>query len=374
MKLMVVQKQLGLAVKAINKCLNRRPHLPVLSGIHLIARDGQLVLMTTDLTAGLRIKIEAEITEDGEVTVSGKNFVEAVGFFDGEKTEMDFVAGSEDKEMMMKNGRDKVKIPVMNDDFPAFAMTEGLNGVKKEVSFWKELVARVAFAASNDQSRPALTGILLKKDSEGTHIVCTDGFRLAIWQTKEQVSDNEELNIIVSAKAITDVVAIAEILEEKAVSLIHDEVGEQIWLEGERMTYFSKLINATYPPFEKIVPLDFSTEVSLNREEWLKNLSKASVFTKVDSNTVKMNIGDEVVEFSAVSLGDGSFQGQQEIAKKSGENLEISFNIKYLQDFLNTQECETIWLGCNGPLSPVMIKDPAQTEMIYIAMPFKPKN
>ena len=80
MKLMVVQKQLGLAVKAINKCLNRRPHLPVLSGIHLIARDGQLVLMTTDLTAGLRIKIEAEITEDGEVTVSGKNFVEAVGF------------------------------------------------------------------------------------------------------------------------------------------------------------------------------------------------------------------------------------------------------------------------------------------------------
>ena len=143
---------------------------------------------------------------------------------------------------------------------------------------------------------------------------------------------------------------------------------------GESFVYGTKVINSNYPPFEKIVPLEFTTEVVLEREELIRNLGKASVFTKADSNTVKITIGKDLVVYDAVSMGEGSFHGEQEVVKESGEGLEISFNIKYLLEFLATQESTTIWIGCNGPTSPAMIRDPKNTQLEYVVMPFKPKG
>ncbi|MBQ6438258.1 hypothetical protein IJJ12_02650, partial [bacterium] len=121
-------------------------------------------------------------------------------------------------------------------------------------------------------------------------------------------------------------------------------------------------------------PLEFATKVTLDREECLKNLSKASVFSRSDSNTVKMSVSGDKVTYTAQSLGDGSFAGEQMLIDFSGEPLDISFNIKYLQDFMNTQVGETITFGFNGPASPAMVQDPGNVAQQYIAMPFKPKN
>ena len=249
------------------------------------------------------------------------------------------------------------------------------NAVSQPLHFWETLVKKVAFAAGADQSRPALTGILLQNTRQKTQVVCTDGFRLAIWEPTERFTqDDSPLSAIVVAKAVSDLVTIADILDEESVSFICDAVNEQVVFAGTRFLFFSKLINAVYPPFEKIVPLEFASEITLDRELLIKNLAKASVFTKADSNTVKLTIGEENLDFTANSLGEGSFTGCQELMKKTGESVEISFNIKYLLDFLNTCQGETVWAGFNGPLSPAAIKDPNDQSLQYIAMPFKPKT
>lgn len=371
MKFVVSQKQLMMSIKAVNKCLSRRPHLPILGGIHLVAKEKQLELTSTDMTVGLRVKIAAEVEVDGETTLNGKNLVDAVSFFDGKETTFE----SDDKQMLVKNGRDRVKIPVMVDEFPDFDESRQEEEiVKKEVAFWEGVDKNVAFAASSDQSRPALTGVLFRQQVEKTQIVCTDGFRLTIWETGEKVSNLDSLEVIVNAKAIGDTVAIADILEEKKIGFYYNAAAEQVLFIGENFVFFSKLINAAYPPFEKIVPLEFSTEATLVREELMRNLTKASVFTRADSNTVKLHLNDAGAEFNAASLGDGSFNGSQEMVKFSGEELDIAFNIKYLQDFLSTCHGETVTLGCNGSIAPAMLKDPGVPEMTYVVMPFKPKN
>ena len=371
MKFTVKQTELAKAVKAINRCLSRRPHLPVLGGINLVAKEGKVSLTTTDTSVGLRVSVAAEIEQEGQTVIVGKNFVETVGFLEGAKTEVT----TGEKEAIVCSGRDKVKLPILTDEFPGFDDSFDADGlVKKNLDFWAKIVSDVAFVASTDQSRPALTGILLKTTGEKTQIVCTDGFRLAIWETEEKINDDDNLEVIASAKALADLVAVAGVLGETKVGIYHNVAAEQLVFVGEQFVFFSKLINASYPPFEKIVPLDFAVQAQLERSEMLKNLAKASVFTKVDSNTVKLHLSAEQLEYNAVSLGDGSFQSSQELVKKDGDEIEIAFNIKYLQDFLNTCEGATVWLGCNTPTTPAMLRDPGAAERKYVVMPFKPKN
>ena len=371
MKFKVKQTELAKAVKAINRCLPRRPHLPVLGGINIVAKDGIVSLTTTDMSVGLRVNVEAQVEQEGQAVIVGKNFVETVNFLESAETEVT----TGEKEVLVSSGRDRAKLPLLTDEFPGFDDSfDASSVVKKDIDFWSKIVSDIAFTASNDQSRPALTGILLKAAGEKTQIVCTDGFRLAIWDTKEKINNDESLEVIASAKALTDLVAVAGVLGETKVGFYHNAAAEQLVFIGEQFVFFSKLINANYPPFEKIVPLEFAVEAQVERSEMLKNLTKASVFTKVDSNTVKLHLGAEQLDYNAASLGDGSFQSSQELVKKQGDELEISFNIKYLQDFLNTGEGETVWLGCNTPTTPAMLRDPGAPERKYVVMPFKPKN
>ncbi len=371
MKCSVNQDLLLASVKAVNKCLSRRPHLPILGGIHLKADDGKLELTTTDMTAGLRVKIPAEITQAGETTVSGKNFVEAVTFFDKEGTDLELM----DKQVLVKNGRDLVKIPILTEDFPLFDdKTDDAETVSKEVSFWEFISKNVSYAASRDQSRPALTGVLIKANAEKMNVVGTDGYRVAIWETKETLAGGKELEIIVNAKAISDVVTIAGILDEEKVGFYHHTDGEQVIFTGENFSFFSKLINAKFPPFEKIVPLEFTTQATIDRETFTKNLAKAGVFTRTDSNSVKMHLEEAQISYTATSLGDGSFQGSQEVLKFTGAPLDIAFKINFLQEYLSTCSGETVELNCNGELSPMVIKDPDNSEMLCVIMPFRPKK
>ena len=371
MKFSVSQDQLATSVKAINRCLNRRPHLPILGGIHLLARDGKLTLTTTDTIIGLQVSIPAEVAEPGSVTVAGKNFVETVNFFDDKQTECTL----EEAQMLLHNGRDKVKIPVLSDEFPGFdAAVVQSKLEKKPLDFWQRVVHDITFACNTDPSRVALTGVLFRATPDKSIVVGTDGFRLVVWETEERLTQDENFEVIINAKAISDMTTIAELLDEKNVSFFRNSVSEQIIFIGERFTFFSKMINAEFPPFGKIVPLEFATEVTLDREEMLHNLSKASVFAKTESNTVEMHFGPEQAEYIARSLGDGSFHGSQPVVKMTGEPLVIDCNIGYLTAFLNTRDGETVWLGCGGRLTPIMIRDPSVEGLYYVAMPFNSKK
>jgi len=351
--------------------LSRRPHLPILGGIHLKAVDGQLELTATDMTMGLRVKVPAQIELEGETTVSGRIFVDTVGFFGGKQTTLELI----EKEILAKNGRDRVKIPTMTEEFPLFddGQDEAAS-VSVDVKFWDFVNSKVAYATSKDQSRPALTGVLLKSSSDKLNVVGTDGFRVVVWENKKELVNQENLSVILNAKAIGDVVAIAGILDEEKVSFYHNEASEQVVFAGERFSFFSKLINATYPPYETIIPLEFTTRATLDRQELIKNLAKASVFSKTSSNTVKIHIGETETSFAATGLNEGSFEGAQETVKFSGAELDVAFKIEFLLDFLGSLEGETVEFDCNTSVSPVKIHNPEVADLFCVMMPFKPKN
>ncbi len=371
MQIVVKQKQFFQALKAVSKTINRKPHLPVLAGVQLKFSQQTLELTTTDLTAGIKVTLEANVRNTGKVVVVGKTILSAVSFFEEELTEM-VVA---EKKLQLQNGRDKVNIPLLSDDYPDFFVPqENIKFYLTKLSFWQKLAKNVAFAASSDQVRPVLTAVLLRLRKEKSQLVCTDGFRLMSWELPQALNFAFENDLLLSTKALLDVVALAGEQGETELEFACDSEGEQFFFRGREFCYFSKLISGNYPPFEKIIPLEFAHQATLDGELFLKNLTKAGVFSKTESNTVNLSFSSDKVLFSSQNSSDGSFLGEQELISFTGEPIDISFNIRYLQDFINSMAGEVLWFGCNDAVMPAAFRDLADNSLQYIVMPFKPKN
>ncbi len=369
MKITVSQKTFSQAIKAVGKTLNRKPHAPILSGILLQAQDNILQLTTTDLVAGVKVSLPAQIATSGSLVVSGKSLSEALACFDQDETILELG----EKGLMLKNGRDRIIVPILTEDYPDFSLAI-VQSQELSLDFWEKIVKKVAFASSSDQSRPALTGILIKPSDQQTEFVCTDGFRLSVLCNQSSFSPDVQNSLIVSAKALIDSVALAQIFDLDQLSFSYDFEHEQIIFFGPNFSYFSKIINSNFPPFEKIIPLDFDTEITLDRQDLVKNLNKAAIFARTSNNIVKFSLEDKIVHFSSSSLDSGSFSGEQEADSKKGPDLEISFNIRYLLDFLSTFNSSQVWFGFNQSSTPVMLKDLEDSSLQYIVMPFKPKG
>ncbi len=369
MKFSVNQKDLNLTIKALTKTLNRKPHLPILAGIFLKTKDSFLELTSTDLISGTKIKIPAQISEAGETVVNGKVFLETVAFFDQETTEFEL----HEKDILLVNGRDKVSIPVFNQEYPDFSLIEK-KAQPINLDFWITIMKKVGFAASSDQTRPALTGVLLRGEGEFLQSVCTDGFRLAILDQQLKTNFFHQQSFLLSAKSISDLVALMQIFNQEEISFSFDEIGGQIFFFNQQITYFTKLINSNYPPFEKIIPLEFTTQIEIDRQDLIKNLNKASIFARTTNNVVKLEIKKDKLLFSANSLGEGSFESEQELISTQGENLKIAFNIRYFLDFLNLVTDDLVKIGFNSSDKPALIKTAQDTNWQYVVMPFKPKG
>ncbi len=165
-----------------------------------------------------------------------------------------------------------------------------------------------------------------------------------------------------------------QIFSQDSVEFVYDPEGEQVFFFTPTLTYFSKLISSNFPPFEKIIPLEFQTKIELDRAEFIKNLNKAAVFARFSNNIVKLEIQNENLKFTANSAAEGAFESKQEFLTHTGEKHQISFNIRYLLDFLTLQDSDSITLGLNGSDRPIMLTTPTDDTWQYVVMPFKPKN
>ena len=372
MKIIVQQKELAIAVKLLQRVLPRKNSNPVLTMIQLQLKAGLLLLRSTDLMTSLELVIPAQSTSDeGEWLLSGKIFSESVLMLDSGETSLEF----EEERLVMKNGTDRVVISLMKEgDFPKMAEMTA-EGEKMEVKVIQEIADKVVFATSTDISRPQLTGVDLRFNADKLNMVGTDGFRLSILEL-ENFSNNltagEE--ILVAARSISDLLAIAGAFDLKKVELKYDEEEKRLMFCGDEFTYQASLIGAAFPPYERIIPLEFQTEIELNREELLQILNKALVFARESSNVVRIDFSSGQ-QAKIVARGvSGEYEGEIDILRLIGQGSLIAFNLKYLTDYLNVIESETVWLGMNEVNKPVLMSEEKNSSLKYIVMPFKARD
>lgn len=367
MKVIIAQNHLNTSLSFLQKAIPSKPQLPILSSVFIKAHSGGLDISATDLYFGVKTSVELkEITTEGELVIPGKLFKETINTL----AQGDITLEQKDSKLSIQAKNVKTALQAQSsEEYPPFPVVEG-NSMSLTYEHILSIEKLVSFSSSTDVARPVLTALLFRLNSEGLQVVATDGFRLSILTFSDITSETAE-EFLMPASAFNEVSRIMNANDaQSAVFTISKEL-KQVLCSFSNVEIFIRLIEGSYPPFEKIIPTVFTTEVTFGVEELIEQLKRSLIFARDSSNIVTFSFDPEQTVLTATSPAFGTYEGTLEETKVTGEPSKISFNARYVLDFLQSVKKGTIWFGMNDSLKPSLFKHTEIPEFQYIVMPFK---
>jgi len=367
MKVSILQQDLAPALSAVSRSCGVRSQLPVLGNILISATNGMLKLSATNLEVGIIKSIKAEIDEEGEVTVPAKTLVEVIGNLSGEKIE--FVASADQIKITTPSFSSTLNgIPA--SEFPSIPLS-GQSSIIVDAKVLLKSLPQVIFSAAVDEGRPILTGILTEINDNKLQLVATDGYRLAhkvVTLGNNPTKDPVNFRALVPRRTFEEVVRIIGEDNALEVEISTSDDGNQLIFSFGQTQLSSRLIEGQYPAWEKIVPTELKATIVIDRSEILKAVKLASVFARSESNVVKIqNLSNKLI-LSSEAKELGSQKKELEV-KSEGEDVEIAFNTKFLQDALSAILTNQVELKLSGSLSAAILKPIGEDGIEYIIMP-----
>ena len=365
MDLEVLQENLSKALSITSRFVSSRAQLPVLANILLKADKTKLTLSATNLETSASISLGAKIKEDGELTIPAKNFFEVVSnltqgtiHLTSEKESLRITGSGFTGRISGMNASDFPKVPqiIKKDESIDLSKTKFLNALPQ-----------VSFAASSDEGRPILTGILFILSKKNLSLVATDGFRLSK-KTINLEKAGREIKIVIPKNILLEVSRVGE--ENENIFLGVKEKEKQIVFGLDNLILSSRVLEGEFPDFEKIIPKNSSIKVRVDKEEFLRAVKLSSVFARDSANIVKIKIMKDSIKLSAESSQVGNQETTLD-AKVEGEGVEISFNYKFLEDFLRAVVGEEVVMEFNNASSPGVFTDPKDPNFLHLIMPVK---
>lgn len=369
MKLTVLQENLANALAITSRFTSSRAQLPVLANILFSTGKTKLKLSATNLETSAAVNLGAQIKEDGEITVPAKVIAEIVANLPPGPLDLE----SDKEHLKIKTQNFSSKVLGMNSaDFPKVPQTidptESLSLPKEELLL---ALNQVLFAVSADESRPILTGVLFLFAKESLSLVATDGFRLS--QKKIGLKKAVTIKKMVLPKnPLIEITRLSEGAQDVKMALKEKE-NQVVFGIGETILS-SRVLEGEFPDYEKIIPKSSSIKVRLDKEELLRAVKLASVFARDSANIVKIKVKKDSIRLAAESSQAGNQEMEVE-AKTDGdlpaEGFEISFNYKFLEEFLRAIEGEEVRMEFADSSSPGVFTDPKDPDFLHLIMPVK---
>ncbi len=369
MKTKISIKKLQEKLPFINRAVSPKSQLPVLLNILLEAKKNNLRIASTDLEIGIEVDIDAATEEEGSVTIPARTFIDLIGSLSEEEIVLE-----EDREtLIIKTKKTKsVLQTIKSEEFPKLYKNKGNKIATLDAVLIKKDFSSIIFASSMDTTRPALSGVLIKKEEEGFLLVATDGYRLSLKHHKIKGSNEEETeNIIVPSRVFRELLVLKEDSEE--INVYTSKESSQIIFEQGKTILIGRLIEAIYPDYKKIIPTDFSSKIEFDREEMQRAVKICSIFARDSANIIKMSLSKDKIIISSHTPQTGENSVEVD-AKLSGEENEIAFNARYLQDILGGVEEEDMIFEMTGPLNPGVFKIKDDNSYLHLIMPVRVQN
>lgn len=369
MKLHVLQENLKNSLNHLQKVVPSKPQLNILSSILIQVETGRIILSATDLYLGVKTEVLAETDGQGQFVVNGELFKNVINSLDKGKLDLE----KKDNLLIIKQGKAVSKLNCQSsEEFPEFpAVTGDVLSIK--TSDLEEIQEKVAFCASLDQSRPVLTAILLGFSKKQIEVVATDGFRLSrlVLVGSEMISEKV---VLLSSKAFSELVRLVKQSDSDSINIIVSEELKQALVEFSGVKMYIRLIDGDYPPYERIIPPSFGLKVEFDSGDFLTEIKRAAIFSRNESNIVKISIEGNFMKVSAKSTAFGDYSGEININNPDQGQGEIAFNVNYLIDFISAIKTEVLEFQMNESLKPAMFRKPGDLSYFYIAMPFRVNN
>jgi DNA polymerase-3 subunit beta len=254
---------------------------------------------------------------------------------------------------------------VSAEEFPVMpAITEGKSWTVPAPVLKKSL-QQVVGAASADEARPVLTGVYLHVNDGKLYMAATDSYRLA---EKEILPIKEEINLLVPASAMQDLLRIVSDIEE-GVRVTSDE--QQVLFQVGDIELVARLIEGKYPDYRKLIPASFTTTAVLKRADLLNAAKISSLFARESAGSITLNVDEATQELSIRSVASQLGENIAKAGAKVTGGGAITINSRYLVDALHALSGEEVSFGFNGKLEPSVLKDPSSGDYTHLIMPLK---
>lgn len=375
MKVTVLQENLARGLGIVSRAVSPRSTLPVLSNILIATDEGRLRLSATNLEMGITCWIAARIEEEGSVTIPARTFADLVNTLPGEQVALNLNVQTQTLNVRSGTSTNDIK-GIDAQEFPPFPAPEMEEALQLNVADFKEMVQQVAFAASVDEARPVLMGVLVNVQGDQIVMAAADGFRLSVRTATLSAPAQQPVNVLIPARALSELARIASTGDgENAISMFVPQGRGQVIFRVKDVELVSQLIDGAFPDYQQIIPRSYKSRTLISTASLLKACKQAEIFAREGSNVARLDIkaaqgemAPSEVEISATSEETGKNETIVE-ATVDGSGLLIAFNVKYLREVLEIIKTPNVALETSAPNAPGVIRPVGDDSFLHIIMP-----
>lgn len=364
MRLQVTQENLNRALGTVARVANSRNQLPILANVLIKTDANRLSISATNLDIAITQFIGAKVSDEGSITVPARlmqDFISSLpagGVIDLKLDETKLNIKT-DKYQSVVNG-------VVADDFPVMPAIDGGDSFELPSAQLRRALQQVVFAASADESRPVLTGVLLRGEGDSLHLAATDSYRLAEKTLKVKLA--KPVNLLVPATAMHDLLRILGDTDD-AVTITYDD--QQILFQVADVELVARLLEGNYPDYQKLIPESFSVSSVVARGELLNIAKVSSLFARESAGSITIEVDDEAGQLSihsiASQLGENTASANGNITGHGS----ITLNSRYLLDALGVISDDEVTFAFNGKLEPTVVRPSGESDYTHVVMPLK---
>ncbi len=372
MKVSCLQENLARGLGTVARAVAPRSTLPVLSNILVASDKGRLRLSATNLEMGISYWIGAKIEEEGATTVPARTFVDLVNTLPNDTVLMELTVRNQTLNVRCGAFNNDIKC-IDAHDFPPLPPSELDDGLDLNIEDLRSMINQVTLAASTDDARPVLTGVLFEVEGNEMTFAAADGFRLSVRTATLSSAAPDPIHAIIPARALNELARIVGTSEETVTMTMPPNRGQVIF-RAKDVEVVSQLIEGTFPDYRGIIPANHLTRTVLPTSAFLKACKAADIFAREAAHSARLRItpGSDLepgtVEVSATSAETGSNETTVD-ATIDGDPVEIAFNVRFLVDVLSVIDTPNVALETTGPSAPGVLRPVGRDDFLHVIMP-----
>lgn len=374
MKLVCRQEDLHRALAVVSRAVATRTALPVLSNVLLDAEGDLLKIAATNMEIGIATGIPADISTPGKITVDARLLADFVNALPAGNVAL--TADLSRFSILVESGRDTATINGLDpEDFPVIAsLSPDTPALSLDPQVIREMISQVEFTAASEESRPVLAGVLIRFTGDRLVLAAADGFRLSVREDRMLTPFDENLDVIIPARAVRELARILGEAKEPFQIQITPSHSQFLARVGDT-EFVSRMVDGAFPDYQRIIPRDFSTVVTVDRDTLLNAVKRSSFFARDSNDVLKMTVNSDetsdepgTIEVSATAAERGSNQSVID-AGISGPSMKIGFNTRFLHDVLAALKSEQAEVSMNGQNQAAVIRSPGDESYTNVIMP-----
>ena len=372
MKFIVSSSALLKQLASINGVVTNNPVVPILENFLFEINDSTLTITASDLETSMITELQVEAKESGRIAAPAKILIETLKNLPDQPVTFTIDEETYTIEISSSNGRYKLSGENATD-FPRVPVVKGGSAIEIPSNVLSRAINKTIFAVSNDELRPAMTGIFVQLRADNVTFVATDGHRLLRFR-RTDIATAQEASLIIPRKAFT---LLKSTLPSEATAVRMEFNQSNAFFSFDNIRMICRLIDERYPDYENVIPVQNPNKLVIDRAALLSSVRRISIYSNKTTHQIRLKLSGSELQVSAEDLDFSNEANERLTCQYDGEDMEIGFNAKFLIEMLNNIDADEISFELSTPnraglLMPLANED--NENVLMLVMPVMLNN